>query len=89
LENASHTKLEIIGGRPPDLINPPPGCKFSPRCPYARERCRVEEPPLVEAETPGHEYACWYPVGSPEYLETLAQRAAGSDDATSVVAGGA
>jgi peptide/nickel transport system ATP-binding protein len=39
LENASHTKLEIIGGRPPDLINPPVGCKFSPRCPYARERC--------------------------------------------------
>ena len=43
----------------------------------------------MEAETPGHEYACWYPVGSPEYLEKLAQRAAGSDDAASVVAGGA
>ena len=51
LENPSHTKLEIIGGRPPDLINPPHGCQFSPRCPYARERCRDEEPPLVEAET--------------------------------------
>jgi peptide/nickel transport system ATP-binding protein len=89
LENSSHTRLEIIGGRPPDMINPPAGCKFSPRCPYARDRCRVEEPPLVEAETPGHEYACWYPVGSPEYLETASLRAAHTEDATSVVAGGA
>jgi peptide/nickel transport system ATP-binding protein len=87
LENPSHTKLEIIGGRPPDLIRPPAGCKFAPRCPYARERCKVEEPPLVEAETPGHEYACWYPVGSPEYLETLATRP-DATDATTIAAGG-
>ncbi len=76
LENASHTKLDIIAGRPPDLVNPPAGCRFADRCPYARERCREEEPPLTEAETPGHVYACWYPVGSPEYHETLAQRGA-------------
>jgi peptide/nickel transport system ATP-binding protein len=84
LENHSHTRLEIIGGRPPDLINPPKGCKFSPRCPYAREHCHEEEPPLVEAETPGHRYACWYPVGSPEYLELAERRTA---DPTSLVAG--
>jgi peptide/nickel transport system ATP-binding protein len=64
LENPSHTKLQIIGGRPPDLVNPPKGCPFSPRCPYATDKCRQEEPPLVEAETPGHVYACWFPVGS-------------------------
>jgi peptide/nickel transport system ATP-binding protein len=75
LENPSHTKLQIIAGRPPDLISPPTGCRFAPRCPYARERCTQEEPPLAEAETPGHVYACWYPVGSPEYEETAAQRA--------------
>ncbi|HEX9260645.1 MAG TPA: ABC transporter ATP-binding protein [Acidimicrobiales bacterium] len=69
LENRSHTRLQIIGGRPPDLINPPKGCRFSPRCPYATDRCREEEPPLTEAETPGHTYACWYPVGSPEWQE--------------------
>ena len=73
LENPSHTKLQIIGGRPPDLVNPPKGCRFAPRCPYVREKCLVEEPPLVEAETPGHVYACWYPVGSPEYHETGAR----------------
>jgi peptide/nickel transport system ATP-binding protein len=76
LEHPSHTRLEIIGGRPPDLVNPPKGCRFAPRCQYARERCVTEEPPLVEAETPGHLYACWYPVGSPEWAETRAQRAA-------------
>ncbi len=64
LEQPSHTRLSIIGGRPPNLINPPPGCKFAPRCPYAQERCHVEEPPLIEAEDPRHVYSCWYPVGS-------------------------
>jgi peptide/nickel transport system ATP-binding protein len=64
LENPSHTRLSVIGGRPPDLIDPPAGCRFSPRCPYVQARCRTEQPPLVEAETPGHWYRCWYPVGT-------------------------
>jgi peptide/nickel transport system ATP-binding protein len=76
LEHRSHTRLEIIGGRPPDLVNPPKGCRFAPRCQYARERCLQEEPPLMEAEVPGHLYACWYPVGSPEWAETRARKAA-------------
>jgi peptide/nickel transport system ATP-binding protein len=87
LEASSHTRLDIIGGRPPDMMHPPAGCRFSPRCPYVRERCRQEEPPLVEGPTPGHEYACWYPVGSAEYNETLAQRG-GTTGASTVVAGG-
>jgi len=61
-----HTRLNAIYGRPPDLINPPPGCKFAPRCPYAQDRCREEEPLLLERETPGHEFACHFPVGTPE-----------------------
>jgi oligopeptide/dipeptide ABC transporter ATP-binding protein len=64
LDQPSHTQLRAIAGRPPDLINPPKGCRFSPRCPYAQDRCHDEAPPIVEAETPGHFYACWYPVGS-------------------------
>ncbi|MFA5564588.1 MAG: ABC transporter ATP-binding protein [Acidimicrobiia bacterium] len=66
IDDPSHTRLKVIGGRPPDLINPPKGCNFSPRCPYAQEKCHVEEPPLQDAETPGHQFACWYPVGTPE-----------------------
>jgi oligopeptide/dipeptide ABC transporter ATP-binding protein len=57
----SHTRLIAIEGRPPDLLNPPSGCPFSPRCPYAQEKCHREKPPLVEAE-PGHSYACWFPL---------------------------
>jgi peptide/nickel transport system ATP-binding protein len=73
LDQASHTKLEIIGGRPPDLINPPKGCNFAPRCKYAQPKCHDEEPPLTEAETPGHAYRCFYPVGTPEGAEALAR----------------
>ncbi|MGH9270502.1 MAG: ABC transporter ATP-binding protein [Ilumatobacteraceae bacterium] len=69
LEQPSHSRLTTIPGRPPDLVNPPKGCPFSPRCKYARDRCHDEAPPLIPAETPDHLYACWYPVGSPEYHE--------------------
>jgi peptide/nickel transport system ATP-binding protein len=71
LEDPSHTRLQIIGGRPPDLINPPSGCRFSPRCPYAQPKCHVEQPPLVEAETPGHVFRCWFPVGTEAGREAL------------------
>ena len=57
----SHTRLIAIEGRPPDLLNPPAGCPFSPRCPYAQDKCHREKPPLVEA-APGHSYACWFPL---------------------------
>lgn len=76
LEQPSHTRLQIIGGRPPDLISPPAGCRFAPRCPYAQARCHSEPPPLVEAETPGHLYRCWYPVGSDAGREALAHNLA-------------
>ena len=71
LEDASHTRLQIIGGRPPDLVNPPPGCRFAPRCPYAQPKCHAEQPPLMEAETPGHVFRCWYPVGTEAGREAL------------------
>ena len=61
IANPSHTRLTAIEGRPPDLLHPPAGCSFSPRCPYAQDRCHREKPPLVEA-APGHSYACWFPL---------------------------
>jgi peptide/nickel transport system ATP-binding protein len=51
-------ELSSIPGSPPDLIEPPPGCKFHPRCPFATPRCHQEAPPLVEA-APGHRVACF------------------------------
>ena len=53
-------RLTPIGGTPPSLITPPPGCPFAPRCPSAFDAC-VETPPFREIG-PGHNSACWLPV---------------------------
>jgi peptide/nickel transport system ATP-binding protein len=73
LEASSHTRLATIPGRPPNLVQPPPGCKFAPRCRYVQERCVEEEPPLTPGAAPGHEFRCWFPVGTPEGKEALAR----------------
>ena len=57
------TDLVALEGEPPDLINPPSGCRFHPRCPFATEICRQEVPEFKE-HTPGHSVACWHPGGS-------------------------
>ena len=62
LEEPSHTRLLAIGGRPPDLVSPPPGCRFSPRCHRVQDRCRRDDPPLMPDAEAGHAFACWYPV---------------------------
>jgi peptide/nickel transport system ATP-binding protein len=67
ISGPNHVRLQVIPGRPPNLLRPPSGCKFSPRCPYAQQRCLVEEPPLREHGSDGHVFRCWYPVGSPEW----------------------
>ncbi len=58
----SHTRLEAIPGRPPDLVLQPKGCRFAPRCRYVQDKCREEEPPLAAAESPEHTYRCWFPL---------------------------
>ena len=54
-------KVKWIPGLPPDLVEPPPGCRFHPRCPHAMDRCKKEEPPLVEER--GRKVACWLYAG--------------------------
>ena len=49
-----------IKGEIPSAANIPPGCRFHPRCLYAKPRCQEEEPVLIEIE-PGHMVACHYP----------------------------
>ena len=51
----------VIKGEVPSPINPPPGCRFHPRCPYAKDKCRKEEPPLVEIDK--DRYVACYLVG--------------------------
>jgi peptide/nickel transport system ATP-binding protein len=55
-EMAEH--LASIPGSPPSLLEPPPGCVFHPRCPYAFDRCHREVPPYVEVSN-GHSAACF------------------------------
>jgi peptide/nickel transport system ATP-binding protein len=50
--------LVPIAGSPPDLLDPPAGCRFAPRCPFAVARCVAAPPPLREI-APGHKAACW------------------------------
>jgi len=50
-------KREILGGEVPSSINPPPGCRFHPRCPYAMDVCRREFPELVDVGR-NHQVAC-------------------------------
>lgn len=50
-------ELLSIPGSPPDLIEPPSGCKFHPRCAFAVETCKTTPPPLIMPE-PGHRVAC-------------------------------
>ncbi len=53
----------LLEGEVPSPINPPPGCRFHPRCPVGRTReaCRTEEP-LLEEKLPGHLTACHFPL---------------------------
>ena len=46
-----------VAGEVPNPLNPPPGCTFHPRCPYAYERCKVERPELIDAPD-GGQVAC-------------------------------
>lgn len=52
-------ELFSIPGSPPDLIDMPSGCKFHPRCPFASDKCKQQEPEL-ETVGPDHTAACWH-----------------------------
>jgi oligopeptide/dipeptide ABC transporter ATP-binding protein len=52
-----HRKRVILSGDVPSSVDPPSGCRFRTRCPYAFERCSIEEPPMKEVR-PGHWAAC-------------------------------
>ena len=62
-------KLAPLEGEPPDLMHPPSGCRFHPRCPFATQKCTDHEPPMEDVDS-GHLVACWHhdqvPVGLSE-----------------------
>jgi peptide/nickel transport system ATP-binding protein len=67
-------ELVPIEGSPPSLLDPPKGCRFAPRCPFAQPRCTQTEPPLT-TDAAGHASACWRAEEAPA-LRPLAREAA-------------
>jgi oligopeptide/dipeptide ABC transporter ATP-binding protein len=58
LDEVAGTKLQVIEGLPPELIDMPERCTFAPRCMYVIDRCVNEYPPLAPVEE-GHNSACF------------------------------
>lgn len=61
LDESRGTRLTPIAGQPPDLLDPPKGCPYAPRCPKAQTRCRQERPELVPVGRGEQMVACFYP----------------------------
>ena len=80
LSQDSSKALHAIPGLPPDLADPPAGCRFAPRCPRATDKCRVDEPPLT-GDTTAHLFSCWHPVDGPLALLPVEAIEAGGLDA--------
>jgi oligopeptide/dipeptide ABC transporter ATP-binding protein len=88
LADPSGTRLHAIAGRPPDLVHPPSGCRFAPRCPYVQEKCRQSDPPLRTAGSPDHLFACWFPlVNGVSTAPSATEGAAANGTATGATAG--
>jgi oligopeptide/dipeptide ABC transporter ATP-binding protein len=85
LGGATKRRLPHIAGRVPDLVDPPAGCIFEPRCPFAEARCR--EPQPLRTARDGRRVACWrfealagteWPAGPPESMTERRPAAAGA-----------
>ncbi|WP_194926962.1 ABC transporter ATP-binding protein [Catenulispora pinisilvae] len=73
--HGERVRMEGIPGSPPSLAAMPDGCKFHPRCPYAMDRCRTQEPPLTRPADEGGDRvtACWLQDGRQDPPEPLAR----------------
>ena len=85
LENQPHSPIPVIPGLPRPVIDPV-GCNFAARCSRAQPKCLVDEPSL-QGPDPAHQYACWYPVGTPKGDAALAENEAAGTTATGLTIG--
>jgi len=86
VSNPSHTRLQTIPGRPPNLLKLTEGCAFAPRCSRAIEKCSKERPDLEPTGTDGHYFACWNPLdasGAPVISTTGSTKEFGEDNVRS------
>jgi peptide/nickel transport system ATP-binding protein len=80
IDQPSHTRLEPIPGRPPELINPPVRCAYSPRCRFAQPDC-LENIPDVHGVDGMHEFACFHPANTDRGRAALASNVAAGETA--------
>jgi oligopeptide transport system ATP-binding protein len=66
LDEERHSQLRTIEGSPPDLVKPPTGCPFMPRCAFARAICRTKPPLEALPGVSNHLKACWVDVTDPK-----------------------
>lgn len=90
LENPPHSQLVSIPGRPVDVVDPGPGCRFAPRCARARRTCVSDDPPLAPVAGGHHDHAaaCFFPVGSPEGDDALRHNRRSGVTAAGLAVGG-
>src|SRR5665213_2676257 len=77
MENTGKHELASIAGMPPNLQKQIVGCRFAPRCSFATDQCRLQEPPL-EA-TGDHHFACFHPTSGPQPVQVYAASTATQD----------
>jgi peptide/nickel transport system ATP-binding protein len=80
IDQPSHTRLDPIPGRPPELINPPKQCAYAPRCRFAQSDC-MESVPESQGVTGMHEFACFHPANTDRGREALAANVAAGQTA--------
>jgi oligopeptide transport system ATP-binding protein len=81
LDEQRTSELRTIEGAPPDLLQPPPGCPFMPRCTFARAICRTMPPLDPVAGNAAHRKACWADVTDPREQEYANKRRKARQDA--------
>ncbi len=80
IDQPSHTRLDPIPGRPPELINPPEQCAYAPRCRFAQADC-MEAVPESQGVKGMHEFACFHPANTDRGREALASNVAAGETA--------
>jgi oligopeptide transport system ATP-binding protein len=74
-------RLVAIEGQPPDMLHPPSGCEFHPRCPFVLDKCHTQSPPLEQAIHGGRK-ACWADVGQASRVSSETTTAVAATDGT-------
>ncbi|MGE5334462.1 MAG: ABC transporter ATP-binding protein [Nitrososphaerota archaeon] len=72
LDDVGINELQTIPGAPPDMLHPPEGCPFQPRCPFVIDKCKTFPPDM--AVGPRHKSACWVDVTNPDDVERATKR---------------